>query len=120
MPCEICHDFRGIGELRKDDKQWLPKNRLVLNKDLLWQSLKASAKSCYICELLIKGCRGCFEQNGIQEGHIVNFEIRFYYQLYKDQLTDVDKTISFLLEDDTYFDVQLFATEDGMSSPWNS
>ncbi|KAH6876338.1 heterokaryon incompatibility protein-domain-containing protein [Thelonectria olida] len=123
MPCEICHDFRGIGELRKEEEPWLPQNRLILNKDLLWESFKASAKSCYICELLIKGCRGCFAQNGIDEGAIVSFEIRFYYQLYEDQLGDVDKTICFLLNDESYFDVQVFATEDAdcpVPNAWES
>ncbi|KAJ4320123.1 hypothetical protein N0V84_006010 [Fusarium piperis] len=112
MSCKICNNFTGVGKLRPEEDAPVGISRKHVPRDLPWQDLQTSAKACYCCEILATGCRGCFKQHGVDEEQIERFSIRFFYPNYEDEDAEVDKVVSFLMQDGTYFDIEFFATEE--------
>ncbi|KAJ4190740.1 hypothetical protein NW755_004954 [Fusarium falciforme] len=112
MSCSICNNFIGVGKLRPEEDAPVGISRKHVPRDLSWQALQTSAKICHSCEILVTGCRGCFTQHGVDEEQIESFSIRFFYPNYEDEDAEVDKVVSFLMQDGTFFDIELFATEE--------
>ncbi|KAK7427782.1 hypothetical protein QQZ08_005720 [Neonectria magnoliae] len=112
MSCKLCNQFRGVGEMRTAAETLLKASRNHIKKDVLWQELQESAGVCYCCGILVRGCRGCFAQHSINEVQIESLNLIFYYFNYEEENSDIDKTISFLLNDGRFFDIEMFATDD--------
>lgn len=112
MSCTICFDFQGIDDLKERDKN-NPREtkRNHENLEFAWSEFVGSAKSCYICDILIRGVRGCFGQHNIEERQILHCSILFYYQDWIGANVDGNKEIHFRLRDGRLFEVQLFVTE---------
>ncbi|KAM6528018.1 hypothetical protein FALCPG4_009047 [Fusarium falciforme] len=113
MSCSICNNFIGVGKLRPEEDAPVGISRKHVPRDLSWQDLQTSAKVCHSCEILVTGCRGCFTQHVVDEEQIESFSIRFFYPNYEGEDAEVDKVVSFLMQDGTFFDIELFATEEG-------
>ncbi|KAK4446338.1 het domain-containing protein [Podospora aff. communis PSN243] len=116
MVCTICGDFVGKGELQdaSSSSELLESSRDWKVLDLTWQDLLVSAKTCYICEIIVRGSRRCFDQHHVKEMDIAKVGIHFYYQNRFDVegQHDPEKQICFQLKDGTRFEVEMFATED--------
>ncbi|KAI8668913.1 HET domain-containing protein [Fusarium keratoplasticum] len=93
MPCSICNKFIGVGKLRPEEDAPVGISRKHVPRDLSWQDLQTSAKI-------------------FDEEHIESFSIRFFYPNYEDEDAEVDKVVSFLMQDGIFFDIELFATEE--------
>ncbi|KAH7035826.1 heterokaryon incompatibility protein-domain-containing protein [Microdochium trichocladiopsis] len=129
MPCPICLDFRGTSPLTPRGSGFVGKRHHV-KEGLTWPQLEASAAGpapCHCCEVLVRGCRGCFEQHGISTDDIVTFTVHFYYQAFEGQdeaeSADMDKELRFRRKNGKVFEIQLFAhEEDGYPIPdaWES
>jgi hypothetical protein len=115
MVCSICGDFLGRGELQhgSSSSELLESSRDWTVLDLTWQDLLVSAKTCYICEILARGSRCCFNQHHVEEAGIAKVGIHFYYQnrFDKEGQHDPEKQICFELRDGARFEVEMFATE---------
>lgn len=116
-PCSICHDFCGIGDFWDPAKEIRQATRNHIRLGLAWSDLTTSAESCENCEILVKGCKGCFQQHAISQDQILHCHLSFYYQI-QDQdddnyLEDVDKELFFRLKDGSWFTVQIFYNAEG-------
>lgn len=89
-------------------------NRHHIVPRFTWEEMQCSATSCYSCNILISGCRGCFSQRGIEESDIVYGILRFYYPTTLDNAVkqEASKDLIFLMKGGRRFEVQLFCTED--------
>ncbi|KAH6838459.1 heterokaryon incompatibility protein-domain-containing protein [Chaetomium sp. MPI-CAGE-AT-0009] len=118
MPCQICNDFKGTREkleLGESIDLDLP-NRNHVKVGLHWDEITASAKSCFICEILTRGIRGTLQQHGIKESDITSFSIYFYYEVAEGYTSDTNKEFHFQLANGSQFDIELF-TLDGDDAP---
>jgi hypothetical protein len=76
-----------------------------------WDEFIASARSCFFCDVLIRGARGCFRHHKLEESRVLHCSVNFYYQGWIGEVADIDKELRFLMKDGQRFEVQLFATE---------
>ncbi|KAF9872326.1 het domain-containing protein [Colletotrichum karsti] len=106
MPCAICHDFTGPALADTGGRH---RNHLKL--DIPWQDFVTSAKSCRICEIILRGSRGCFLQHEVKEPEIVSCSISFLYLREEDKDDDVDKEIRFRMADGTKFEMSIFVND---------
>jgi hypothetical protein len=72
VSCPLCNGFRGHGPL--DDKT---KDRRHFVPRFTWEALLSSSSSCYCCDILVRGCRGCFDQHSLEEADIANGSLKF-------------------------------------------
>lgn len=92
----------------------------------MWSDLQASAAHCEVCGILVRGCRGCFNQREKDESQIQHCHISFLYDKYENydnsededeeqegQPEDVDKDIVFHFKDGSWFTVQIFSDSEG-------
>jgi hypothetical protein len=111
MPCPVCHDFEGTPLIKPGSSRRT--NRHHIKTDLAWNELTASAQSCYICDLLLRGVRGCLRRHNLDESHIVYCSIIFYYQSTPDVPGDIDKEIHLRMADGRKFEISAFVPEEG-------
>lgn len=115
MTCRICNLFQGKFPIdaAAEVKARLG-NRNHLCPQFTWREIESSALSCYVCRILMQGCRGCFRHHGIQESDITHGQIRFYYRprVLEDVEDDADKTLIFALTNGHRFEVEMFAIDD--------
>lgn len=146
MACGICNLFQGKFPI---DASASVKDRLGDRNHLCphftWRELEASALSgCYGCDILARGCRGCFRHHGIEpESDIAHGEVRFYYppvvpaaaeeedgSMEEEGDGDADKTLLFTLKGNESggqeghhrgrFDVEMFAVDaDDVPKAWD-
>ncbi|KAK0615590.1 HET domain-containing protein [Bombardia bombarda] len=112
MTCNICNQFQGTRDLRKQGEGFREGVRNHVKTDFSWDEFMTSAKSCYICNLLVRGTRACFRQRGLDESQILDCGVYFYYEQAVDDGLDIDKDIRFRMKDGSRFEVQLFAVDD--------
>ncbi len=111
MPCLICNDFKGWGELAERSDAPLEGSRHI-QRDVSWGDVKSSALSCHYCRVLVEGCQGCFGQKGISEDSIMRCSLYFYYQAYIGEEADVDRFVRFDLTDKgSFIEFEFFATK---------
>ena len=110
MECSLCHDLQGVGEyIRGPEKR----SRHFVKLFSAWGDLEKSAETCENCSILVRGCRGCLHQHGIQVSQISHCHITFFYSPFEDEDQDVDKEIFFRFENGSWFTVQVFTDPDG-------
>src|SRR5690349_7007964 len=113
MPCSTCHDFQGIGDYLNEDVLEA-RHRHHIKLGLTWGDLVTSATTCELCDILLRGCQGSFQQRDIDESQVLHCHISFYYDSYeKTQHTDIDKEIFFRMKDGSWFTLQIFSDPDG-------
>ncbi|KKZ66851.1 hypothetical protein EMCG_07456 [[Emmonsia] crescens] len=112
MTCTLCNKFQGTRSL--SDTRLLGKNRHHIVPKFTWDEMRNSADSCYCCNILISGCRGCFNQHGIKESDILHGILRFYYPTTNKsaETQEASKNLIFLMKSGRRFEIQLFCTED--------
>lgn len=120
--CNICNDFQGNWPITSRAEQLVTNGQRHHNAELIWQQLEISAKSCYCCEIPLKGCRGCFKHHSIDVAHVRQLKLRFYYPY---TLGDVDtescvKSIQISLEAGGQIEIDMFATDDEACSVLDS
>ncbi|KAG9236244.1 heterokaryon incompatibility protein-domain-containing protein [Amylocarpus encephaloides] len=121
---------KSRGDGRWEMRSWadpnpVPGNRNFIVPRFTWADLQATAQACYSCGILLSGCRGCFDQHGIQESDVVHGSIQFVYPAFVDSVDeqDVEKNLRFLLTGGRRFEVELFALEgddDFIPKSWDS
>ncbi|KAF6842763.1 het domain-containing protein [Colletotrichum musicola] len=102
MPCPTCNDFVGT--------PWNRTHRNHIKSGLAWVDLVTSAQTCYPCDVLLRGIRGCFSQHKVDELQVSSLSIDFLYRyrLDRDEEEDIDKEIRFWLADGTKFEISIF------------
>ncbi|EER38572.1 conserved hypothetical protein [Histoplasma capsulatum H143] len=112
MTCALCNKFQGKWNLSDTRLRGMNRHRIVPR--FTWEEMQCSATSCYSCNILISGCRGCFSQHGIEESEIIHGILRFYYPTTLDNAVkqEASKDLIFLMKGGRRFEVQLFCTED--------
>lgn len=113
--CSICNRFRGVWPIPSRFSH--PDFRSVArdhHAEFGWDAIIASAKSCYCCNILVEGLRGCFKWHAKQESEIRTIHLRFNYPWSPEDIrrTRTEKSISIDMGDDKRFDVNLFSPED--------
>ncbi|KAJ5497297.1 hypothetical protein N7463_009284 [Penicillium fimorum] len=106
--CLLCNRFRGHGPL--DNKS---KDRRHDFLQFTWEELLSSSSSCYCCDILVRGCRGCFRQHSLEETDIANGSLKFRYL---DRTGDIEeqetgKMIVILFQNGKKFLIEVFAAD---------
>ncbi len=115
--CDICNRFQGRwpidGKIHAHEHKGQG-TRSFISSGTKWPKVLKSAESCYVCDILIKGCRGCFEQHNIVEADIATCDIKFRYPNHIEDEEDLDaeKIVILHLKNGQRFEVEMFATED--------
>ncbi|KAH5279393.1 hypothetical protein HBI23_050860 [Parastagonospora nodorum] len=117
MRCGICNLFQGRWPIdaKAASNQHVGQGvRSLVVPKIRWEDFLKSAKDCYGCSIIVRGCRGVFKQHDVSEQDIVHGSIRFYYPAHLEDVeeADCDKHIIFQLATGRTFEVELFATED--------
>lgn len=115
--CTICNRFQGRWKI---DVNVYPRGRRDHKSKFTWNELQTSAKSCYGCDIVLRGCRGCFQHYKIDELDIEHVDLRFYYPSAKSVANDdieAGKEIIFLLKGGRYFEVEVFLPQYEVPSP---
>jgi hypothetical protein len=110
----MCNDFWGVGDYFLKGESVIGREyRHHIRLGFTWSDLEISAASCEMCDILMSGCQGCFQQHGIEESQILHCHLSFYYESYEDEEMDVDKEIFFRMKDGSWFTAQVFASPNG-------
>ncbi|KAK0657597.1 heterokaryon incompatibility protein-domain-containing protein [Cercophora newfieldiana] len=110
MPCPICNDFKGGREKRERGKSVGLGTRNHKKTGLHWDQFANSA-TCFICDVLARGIRGCLQQHNIDESDVSSLDLFFYYEECVGDVADTNKELRIHLRDGRRFDIELFATE---------
>jgi hypothetical protein len=111
MPCPICNGFKGSREKRESGKSVGLGTRNHKRTGLRWGELAVSATTCFVCEVLARGIRGCLQQHDIEHSDVSSLDLFFYYEGYVGDVADTNKEFRLLLKDGRQFDIALFAAE---------
>lgn len=123
MLCNICNQFQGGLPIEKKPETQEGRrdgDRNFLVPQLPWPDLTESAKSCYVCQIILRGCHKVFKQNKIDEANVRLVDIRFFYptNIEDADTGDSDKHLILHLSDGTRFEIEIVATpEDDSEVP---
>ena len=79
-----------------------------------WVELKQSAGSCYCCEILLKGIRGCLDHHEIDEFEVRYCDLDFAYPSFLERVEEASciKRLLIHLEHEQTFEIEMFASDD--------
>ncbi|KAH7089687.1 heterokaryon incompatibility protein-domain-containing protein [Paraphoma chrysanthemicola] len=117
MFCDICNQFQGrwpIDSRTESHKHRGDGVRSLKTPRFTWDELLSSSTRCYVCNSLVKGCRGVFSMHGIGEIDIEYGSLLFYYPSTIEDVegADSDKHLTFHLSKEKRFEIELFVTDD--------
>ncbi|KAJ8114448.1 hypothetical protein OPT61_g3678 [Boeremia exigua] len=115
IPCRICNRFQGNRPIESRNRSSQPRRGTRNHRAALtWNELEQSASSCYCCNILLRGSRGCFELHGIKEDQVHQINLLFDYPFALDVVESESslKSLEFLLNSGRNFQVEIFATYD--------
>ncbi|OAX82854.1 hypothetical protein ACJ72_02795 [Emergomyces africanus] len=110
--CTLCNKFQGKWDI--SDTRLRGMNRHHIVPKFTWDEMRNSANSCYCCNILISGSRGCFNQHGMNESDIVHGTLRFHYPTTNNsaERQDSSKDLIFFMKSGRRFEIQIFCTDD--------
>jgi hypothetical protein len=114
MVCNICNAFQGRWPITSRAEQLVVSGQRHHNAELIWQELETSAKACYCCDILLKGCSECFKHHGVDEAQVRELKLRFYYPYTLDDVETESsvKSIQCSLEGGRRIEIEMFITDD--------
>lgn len=114
MTCSICNNFQGKWPITTQAEQLVTSGQRHHNAELEWRELETSARSCCCCDILLRGCHGCFKHHGIDEAQVCELRLRFYYPYTLDDVETESstKSIHVTLESGRQIEIEMFATYD--------
>ncbi|OAL01605.1 HET-domain-containing protein [Phaeosphaeriaceae sp. SRC1lsM3a] len=117
MSCTTCNRFQGKWPIgKRAERQYHTRHdvRDFIAPQVAWSDFVGSAKSCYVCQILLKGCRGVLEQHEILESNVLCLDVRFFYPAHTEDVDTADsgKHLILQLADGKPFEIELFATLD--------
>ncbi|PYH77957.1 hypothetical protein BO82DRAFT_405655 [Aspergillus uvarum CBS 121591] len=109
VSCSLCNGMRRHGppdNKSKDRRHFVPR--------FTWEELLASSNSCYCCDILLRGCRGCLDQHGPKEAEIDNASLRFRYlaRLETIEEQETGKIIVIRFQNGKKFLIEVFAVDE--------
>ncbi len=114
--CSICNGFQGRRPIESSSKLSQARRAGTRHHKAVttWNELERSAESCYSCDILLRGSRGCFKHQGIEEGQVSQISLCFYnpYALDVVETESSLGTLEFLLDGGRRFTIEMFATFD--------
>ncbi|KAL2826471.1 hypothetical protein BDW59DRAFT_179578 [Aspergillus cavernicola] len=108
MGCLLCNRFQGHGPLDNnlnDRRHYVPR--------FTWNELLDSSSSCYCCDILIRGCRGCLNQHSLGEADIAYGSLKFRYQDHPGDIEEQETTklIVISFQNGKKFLIEMFAVD---------
>ncbi|KAI0880482.1 HET-domain-containing protein [Annulohypoxylon maeteangense] len=115
MRCQSCNCLQGVGALLTENEAenfpQLP-NRNFKNEDIPWSTFLQSAKTCYCCDILLRGITGCFSQQQLLLSNVERVSFRFLYNDWIGAGNSCEKLITCYLSDGSKFALEFFTLED--------
>ncbi|ORY62100.1 HET domain-containing protein [Pseudomassariella vexata] len=87
-------------------------SRNFYNEHILWADLTQFAKTCYCCEVLLRGITGYLEKRAIELTRVSELSLKFLYASWEGDLKDCDNDVVCQLDDGSQLTIQWFTLED--------